>query len=119
MKHGERVLFQAVECLTQYRADSPIITQRQFTETLRRACAFLDLHCSMASEQEVLTYKADFLTMHSSRVGVRSPDQLSILFLAGPHPSEDIGVLLKLGVLPQNIWAVERDGKTFEKALSD
>lgn len=115
----ERVLFHAVECLTQYRSESPVITERQFSETLQQACDFLDRHCGMASGQETLTYKEDFLTLHSRRVGARTPDQLSVLFLAGPKPSEDIGVLIKLGVLPQNIWAIERDGQTFEKAVED
>lgn len=115
----ERVLLHAVECLTQYRAESPVITERQFNETLRRACDYLDEHCGMASAQETLFYKDDFLTMHSGRIGTRSPDQLSVLFLAGTKPSEDIRVLVELGVLPQNIWAIERDGKTFEQAVDD
>jgi hypothetical protein len=115
----ERVLLHAVECLTHYRSESPVITARQFTETLRHACDFLGKHCGMAAAQETLSYKEDFLTMHSRRIGTRSPDQLSVLFLAGPKPSQDVRVLVNLGVLPQNIWAIERDGKTFEKAVDD
>ena len=115
----ERVLLHAVECLTNYRSESPVITERQFTETLRRACDFLDKHCGMAAAQETLIYKEDFLTMHSRRIGTRSPDQLSVLFLAGPKPSEDIRLLVELGVLPQNIWAIEGHGKTFEEAVND
>src|SRR5262245_10979385 len=115
----ERVLLHAVESLTNYRSESPVITERQFRETLERACGFLDEHCGMASAQETPFYKEDFLALHSRRIGNRTADQLSVLFLAGPKPSEDIALLIKLGVLPQNIWAIERNGKTFEKAVAD
>ena len=45
------------------------------------------------------------------------PYKLKVLLLGGPNPLNDIEVLLKEGVLPQNIYSVESNRKCFNEAL--
>ena len=113
----ERVLIHAVESLTTHRITSPLIPAEDFKRTLGQACKFLEKHCALAASQEVWPWEEAFLRQHSSAVGTRSPADLSVLFLAGDDPTLDIMQLEQLGVSPQNMWAVERDGKTFSEAI--
>lgn len=50
--------------------------------------------------------------------GKKHPRDLRIAYFSGPEPENDLEVLLKLGVIPENIWAIESDGATYKTALS-
>ena len=113
----ERVLIHAVESLTTNRSTSPVIPAQDFKRTLEQACKFLEKHCALAASQEVWPWEEAFLRQHTSIIGTRSPADLSVLFLAGNDPTLDITQLEQLGVSPHNMWAVEREGKTFNEAV--
>lgn len=54
---------------------------------------------------------------YKSLISKKKPSQLKVAYLAGPNPENDLEVLAKLGVLPENIWAFESDLKTYRLAL--
>ena len=43
-------------------------------------------------------------------IGKRKPEEITVAYLAGPEPSNDLEELLNLGVRPENIWAFESKG---------
>jgi len=58
-------------------------------------------------------------TFRSSSIGNRNAADLTVAYLAGPEPSNDLEILINLGVRPENIWAFEVDDKIFLSALDD
>lgn len=59
-----------------------------------------------------------WITLHRSRVGRKHPSELQVLILAGPNPINDLNELLRLGIPPSNVWAVEADRNCFDKAAA-
>lgn len=51
-------------------------------------------------------------------VGVKSPADLTVAYLAGPEPLNDLGVLVNLGIRPENIWGFETEPGPFASALT-
>lgn len=47
----------------------------------------------------------------------KTPADLKVAYLAGPNPENDLNELMALGVLPENVWAFEADGRTYDKAV--
>ncbi|MNK54690.1 hypothetical protein D3C87_736810 [compost metagenome] len=52
-------------------------------------------------------------------VGTRTSSEITVAYLAGPEPSNDMSVLLELGVRPENIWAFEVDEETADAGLEE
>lgn len=52
-------------------------------------------------------------------VGSRTSSEITVAYLAGPEPSNDLSVLLELGVRPENIWAFEIDADTADTGLEE
>lgn len=55
-------------------------------------------------------------------IGRRKPGEITVAYLAGPEPENDLDELLRLGVRPENIWAFEshkRDAKLGHERLAD
>jgi hypothetical protein len=59
-----------------------------------------------------------FHALYNSRVGVRQPSDLRVLYLCGPEPNNDLDVLFNLGCIPENIWGVEQDKTLFGRAVA-
>ena len=79
---------------------------------------FLEQHCDANLRAGVRPAAEDWHTLHQSRVGIKKPDDLHVLFLAGPDPIADLMAFKQAGVPFTNIWAIERDPDTFRKAVS-
>lgn len=63
---------------------------------------------------------ADIKSWRSFRdraVGTRRPDEITVAYLAGPEPTNDLAVLLECGVRPENIWAFEVEAGAFDQGL--
>jgi hypothetical protein len=52
-----------------------------------------------------------------SIVTTRQPKHLKVAYLCGHDPLNDLNVLTELGVLQENIWAIESDKKMYETAV--
>jgi hypothetical protein len=64
-----------------------------------------------------LTYIREWENMHTNDIGSKRACELSVCYLAGPEPENDFNEFVALGVLPQNIWAVESERGTYLEAL--
>ena len=53
---------------------------------------------------------------HDSRVQKRTASDLRVCYLCGDNPINDLEVFVENGVLCQNVWAIEKDGKVLEEA---
>lgn len=58
-------------------------------------------------------------SFRASTIGSRSAGDLTVAYLSGPEPTNDLEALIGLGVRPENIWAFEVDGDVFSSALRD
>jgi len=111
------LLKRAVDALTVARHESPVVRLDEFDATL----AFARLVAAERGSQVAdLDAEAErFRAFYRSRVGVRSPADLKVLYLSGPEPQNDLDVLVDLGVQPENIWALERSRDLYRAALKE
>lgn len=58
-------------------------------------------------------------TFRAAAIGRRTPDELTVAYLAGPEPRNDLLALVELGLRPENIWAFELDAAVISAGLSD
>src|SRR5438034_1061057 len=116
-------LCHAVESLITHRQQSPVITLNHFDAAMKYACDLIEqtnaqgLTCFPHPRDQVKDAAARFKQLHESRVGKKSAKDLTVLFLAGPNPTNDLSVLTELGVAIQNIWAVESDEDAYKMAV--
>jgi len=113
-----RILGQAVTALTTARNHSSIVRGDEFRETLNYAAALLQrfnvtrkLVKNLDSETEL------WREFHATQIGQRTPRDLKVLYLCGPEPVNDLEVLLSLGIIPQNIWAIESQDNLYRGAI--
>ena len=66
--------------------------------------------------QEIEEAIGNWELFHDSQVQTRKPSDLRVCYLGGDNPINDLEVLVANGVLCQNVWAIEKDAKTLEKA---
>lgn len=52
-------------------------------------------------------------------LGKKKAAEITVAYLAGPEPSNDLSVLVELGIRPENIWAFEMERGAFSAALDD
>ena len=111
-------LCHAVESLTTHRQQSPVITLNQFDAVLKYACDLIaKTNVRPCPHEQVKEAATCFKQLHESRVGKKTAKDLTVLFLAGPNPTNDLKVLIELGVAIQNIWAVESDDAAYKMAV--
>jgi len=92
-------LCHAVECLTTHRQQSSVITLNQFDAAIKYACDLIERTGQRPyPHEQVKDAAARFKQLHESRVGKKSAKDLTVLFLAGPNPMNDLRVLTELGV---------------------
>lgn len=56
---------------------------------------------------------------YRASIGSKKRTELRIAYLCGPEPNNDLEVMLKSGVLPENIWAFENDSNCFKRAKQE
>ena len=66
-------------------------------------------------EEDIKSWQA----FRTSSVGKRDAGDITVAYLAGPEPTNDLRILIELGVRPENIWAFEIDKKLFTSAVDD
>lgn len=109
-------LKHAVEVLTIRRTNGAIVDQdyvARVKKTLTRRANFDAKTASRCSDESI----KDWELFWQSKVGVRSPADLTVAYLAGPEPMNDFLELVQLGVHPNNIYGFESENKTFNEAL--
>ena len=114
----QRVIAHAVNSLTVERASSPVVTAEEFDRTMDYCVRLLHEHCDTDLGEALKFVVEDWHSLHQSRVGSRKPEDLNVLFLAGPDPVPDLMAFKRAGVPFTNIWAIESDKDTFAKAIA-
>ena len=84
---------------------------QQLHESEEAKCYFTE-----EERQEIETEIGQWERFHDSQVQTRKPSDLRVCYLGGDNPINDLEVLVANGVLCQNVWAIEKDSKTLEKA---
>jgi hypothetical protein len=113
----QRVIAHAVESLTVERASSPVVTVQEFDRTMELCVHYLEEHSDTDLGEPLKFEIEDWHSLHQSRVGTRKPEDLHVLFLAGPDPVPDLMAFKRAGVPFANIWAIESHKETFAKAI--
>ena len=113
-----RLIEHAVKHLTTERDTSVCVQRdhvrkvwRQLGETGEKSFFFSDTDI-LAIEEEI----SQWALFHKSQVQTREPSDLRVCYLAGDNPTNDLQVLVDCGILPQNVWAVEKDAETLKEA---
>jgi len=112
-------LQHAVELLTTRREDAAIVPgdhpsriKASLATSDTRGDAFAAEECSDADI-------ASWETFRASSIGTRSAAELTVAYLAGPEPTNDLKALIDLGLRPENIWAFETDVAAIAKGVAD
>ena len=115
----ELLLAGAVKALTRRRGDAAVVTLDDFDATLDYALWFLEKHKVVNGiRRETRAHARGWKDLFNSAVGSKTPSDLKVLYLCGPEPLNDLSVLLRLGILPQNVWAIESNESLYRRALN-
>ena len=113
-----RLIEHAVKHLTEERDTSVCVRQNhvkkvwsQLQETGEALNYFSD-----EERQNIEKEISEWEHFHRSQVQTREASDLRVCYLAGENPINDLEVLVNLGILPQNVWAIEKDAEKFEIA---
>ena len=66
-------------------------------------------------EEEIRNWEISY----DGHVKPKKREHLRVCYLCGENPRNDLEVLCANGVLCQNVWAIEKDSKKFEKARNE
>lgn len=112
-------LSHAVELITSRRENAAIVpadhTKRIRDHLLQDKC-YGDRDVALACKPKDLE---SWRSYRLQAVGTRTSSEITVAYLAGPEPSNDLSVLLELGVRPENIWAFEIDEETADAGLEE
>jgi hypothetical protein len=109
-------LEHAVEVLTTRRNEATVAPEgyvRHVIDGLRKNGLY-QADMDACAEDDIEAWDA----FRQSSVGVRAPEELTVAYLTGPEPLNDLKVLVSLGVRPENIWGFETKPGPFASALT-
>ena len=113
-----KLVQHAIRSLTTERSSSVCVKRdhvARVSEQLRESGKANE--CFTEEERhEIKTEIDQWERFHDSQVQTKKPSDLRACYLVGDNPINDIEVLVANGVLPQNVWAIEKDSKTLEEA---
>ena len=117
-KVRHQIIKNAVNLLTTNRSNSCCV-RRSYVRDI------YDYYkdCSESHEQNEIKkidveYIKEWERMHTTSIGRKSPEELSVCYLSGPEPENDFLEFVSIGVKPQNIWAFESEKNIYLHALS-
>lgn len=113
-----KLIEHAVRCLTTERNTSACVQRdhvRRVWQQLRES-GEAEHYFYLQQRQDIEREIEQWELFHDSQIQTRKPSDLRVCYLAGDNPINDLEVLTDLGVLTQNVWAVEKDSETLKKA---
>ena len=112
----KEALTYAIRILTTKRFSSTIAAPTQL-RTIANAVEreFIETNVMLGLKDETIKRWEKF---YKATVGTKKRSEIRIAYLCGPEPENDLDIMLKNGVLPENIWAFENDNNCFECAKS-
>lgn len=114
-----KVIRSAVEKITLYREKAACVPR----DYVRNIWEYFILNNDFSKSKEEAesidkTYITNWENLHDSYTGKKDVKDLLVCYLCGPDPNNDFQQFMDLGVLPQNIWAFEMNGNTYDRAVS-
>lgn len=112
-------LAHAVELLTARRQNAAIVPD-DYPSRIKAAFSESDDAIRAATapdceENDIQSWQA----FRQESIGIRSPAELTVAYLAGPEPHNDLLALVELGLRPENIWAFEVDPEAIAAGLKN
>lgn len=112
-------LAHAVTLLTSRREETAIVPA-DYVDRVKAALLASDVQgdaiAAAACEQSDI---ASWQAFRANSVATRTVEELTVAYLAGPEPSNDLLALVELGVRPENIWAFEIDPQAIATGMAD
>ncbi len=68
---------------------------------------------NMLSEQYIQNWEKYFKANNR----VKNANELKVAYFSGPNPENDLEVLVKYGVVPENVWAFESENRIYDDAV--
>jgi hypothetical protein len=119
----KNLVINGIERLTTHRKQSMLVNEQQIETMLNHFVNLINLYLkrfkSEISEEFKESIIDEWKSILNSKFIEKSTDQLKVLYLAGPQPTNDLNILLNSGIKPYNIWAVEGNNKTFLQGIND
>jgi hypothetical protein len=110
----ERGLAAAIRVLTTERSSSTVIRPDDVEQVLDFALHVLTDPAIKAEAQQEFR---DWTAIHTTHVGLKKSSSLKVLYLCGPSPLNDLQVMVRHGVDPHNVWAVEANEEIAGRAV--
>lgn len=110
--------------MTTQRSNSFLISYAYFTNIYEHFFHLINIFLIQNGEQTVSPDQIKNLTNSwidkiKTHQVLKKPEEIKVLYLSGPEPTNDLNVFLNNGILPHNIWAVESESKEFKEAIHD
>ncbi|MEB1547623.1 hypothetical protein VDQ94_01685 [Xanthomonas campestris pv. campestris] len=112
-----KALTHAVQLLTERRSKCAI-TPQNYVDRIKNDLSRLDRHpgdnyaATAMLESDIESWRHFW----KDTVGELRLEQVTVAYLAGPEPENDLLTLIELGIRPENIWAFENHENTFDSA---
>ena len=112
------VISHAIRCLTTGRQTSACVQRSHVRRVWKQlqesgeSQVFYNPQVIKSIETEMTQWEI----LHEGRIQSRKPSELTVCYLGGENPINDLKVLVDNGVLPQNVWAVEKKSKKIKEA---
>jgi hypothetical protein len=112
-------LAHAVQLVSSRRSDAALVPEDYVNRVRQRLLASdrsSDAYAHRACTQDSIASWREF---RAQSIGTRNASELTVAYLAGPQPSNDLLTFVSLGLRPENIWAFETDADAITAGLSD
>ena len=124
-KSREYLITNAIHNLTQNRFDSYIINKDYFDSISNYFNELINKYYFKSNsnrinfENNFKKSKEHWVKLFDNYSLKKLPSQLKVLYLCGPEPINDLNIFLSNGIIPSNIWAVEKDKSIYRDALKN
>ncbi len=114
----EECLSAAVNILTKERSTAPLAPRSYVRDVkdflIGHGTVYDRAEATKLSDKTICQWEA----LYDALLPAKQAKDLKVAYLAGPNPENDLEVLTSLGVLPENVWAVESDNVTYRAAVT-
>jgi len=123
----EKLIKHAINSLTSNRMDSYLVSKEHlekitehFNSMLFNTREWHDLDVETKNSYNWLFFggKSSWMEFYDTICKPKTVNELKVLYLSGPEPNNDIDVLCSNGIRLENIWAIESDKSTYDKAVN-
>ena len=112
------VIRRAIELLTVLRSEACCVRNSYVRDVYEYFLSKEESHeCEEASKIK-LDYIREWEKLHLNAIGSKKSEELSVCYLSGPEPNNDFCEFISMGVLPENIWAIENKKDIYNIAVN-